>query len=260
MGNKKSKKSQITIFVIIAMIIVISIAVAFIVIKKPFSGISAMEDPQVYIAKCVSNSLSEAEETMLIGNGYVNVTDNFILFSLNKPKEKVPYLCQSSEFYKPCINQEPMFAGHVKKEIYDIIKPDVDKCFNDLINILKKASYEIEEANSSILEIEFNKYFIIANMKRNLVLKKGDETRVFTNFEAKINSPLYNLIDTSEKIVNYESTLCEFDTINWMNMNRDISIRKFVTGDQTKVYTIKDVDTSKQINIAVRTCVLPAGI
>lgn len=41
---------------------------------------------------------------------------------------------------------------------------------------------------------------------------------------------------------------------------RDIKIDRFVTGDQTKIYTITDKLTNKKFSFAIKTCVLPAGI
>jgi hypothetical protein len=54
--------------------------------------------------------------------------------------------------------------------------------------------------------------------------------------------------------------MCEFDNINWMKNYANIRVDRFVTSDQTKVYTILDKTREQEISFAVKTCVLPAGI
>jgi hypothetical protein len=68
------------------------------------------------------------------------------------------------------------------------------------------------------------------------------------------------LIDTARSIVNYESETCEFNALNWEKNFPSVGIKRFITSEQTKVYTLTDKITKKEINFAVKTCVLPAGI
>jgi hypothetical protein len=254
------KRGQITIFVIVALMIIAGIVIIFFYYKNSSFGISSLEDINSYIERCVGDSLKKAEDEFISGNLYPNMTDNYILYKDSEGKtKKAKYLCKASQFYNPCINQEPMLAEYVRREIEKKTSNDAEKCFNEINVILRKKGYSITEENLDF-KIEFTKKTIIANMNKKLIVKKGEETRIFENFRAEIQSPLYSLIDTARNIINFESTLCEFNMINWMKYNSDVSIKKFVASDQTKIYAVEDKTSRKSISFAVKTCVLPAGI
>jgi hypothetical protein len=249
------KRSQITIFVILALIIVVIIALAVVLIKKPGVNLNAEQNPQAYIEDCVKKSLENAESVQINGNLYPNITDNYIIY-MNK---KVKYLCKASMFYLPCVNQEPMLIEYVRKNMQTEIKPDVEKCFNDLKKILTSRGYNFQDGNMSLV-VDFHDKLITATINKKIIIKKDEVTREFNMFSARLPSPLFNLVDTARNIVNYESTLCEFNALNWEKNYPDIVIKRFVTSDQTKVYTLTDKTSTKEINFAVKTCVLPAGI
>lgn len=256
----KSKKSQLTILVITALIIVVSIALVATLIKNKIRGdIDASENPQAYISNCVQKYLGEAESKILDGNGYLELNNNYALYNLNKPNEKIPYLCKASQFYMPCINQEPMLMEKVRKDMETLTQKNVQDCFNKLIIEMEKSGNILQQdnLNYSIVLIE---NYIIAKMNKKIVIKKGEQQQIFEKFEAKLQSQLYNLVNTARQIVNYESELCEFNDVNWMMNFKDISINKFTTSDQTKIYNLKDRMTEKKFTFAIKTCVMPAGI
>jgi hypothetical protein len=256
----KNKIGQITILVIVALIIVVSIILIATLLKNNSSlNIQASENPQGYIANCVQTYLQNAETKMLEGNGYLELNSNYALYNLNKPNEKVPYLCKASQFYNPCINQEPMLIEKTRKDMQILTQKDVEACFSKLMTEIKKTSIIIHEENLKY-SLDFSEGYIIAKMSKKITIKKGETENSFEKFDSKIQSPFYSLINTARQIVNYESELCEFNNINWMMNFRDISIDKFVTSDQTKIYNLKDRLTSKKFTFAVKSCVMPAGI
>jgi hypothetical protein len=257
--QKTNKRSQVTIFIILALIIVVSIALIFVLLNNKQKIISPQENPQEFISNCVKNKLSDFEKIILEGNGYLNITDNYILYSGNKPQEKVPYLCKTSLFYAPCINQEPMFIEFVRKEFENQAKKDTAACFNDLNQVLKKSGYQVSEGNQDI-EISFQTKSILETINKKLTIKRAEETKTIELFKAEVQSTLPELINTARIIVNYESAFCEFNSVSWMNTHRDISIKKFVAGDGSKIYTLADKISGKKLNFAVKTCIMPAGI
>lgn len=254
-NKNESKKAQITIFVILALILIVAIALIFVLIKKPGAQINVVEDPQGYIEKCVSDSLTKYEKLMLENNGYVDKKDNYILYR----GEKVPYLCKASQFYMPCMSQEPMLLELIRKEIEKNVKKDSVTCFEKLKKELERAGYDVTE-EAATLKIEFSKQTLIADINKKITIKKENEIKTTEKFRAEIPSPVYRLVTLAQTIVNFESTLCEFNNVNWMTNYPDISIKRFVTSEQTKVYTLTDKLSSKEFNFAVKTCVLPAGI
>jgi hypothetical protein len=257
--KQKNKKSQITIFIIIGLILIVAIALVFILIKNTQINNAIKNNPQAQIKKCIFDSLEKHEKTILDSNGYLNKTENYILFSLNRPKEKVPYLCKTSQFYTPCVNQEPMFIELIRKELTLLVRPDLEKCFGDIIKDNENAGYIVKTGNLSI-QLTFTKDKINVDVQKEITLAKETQSTTYKNFNGEMLSPLYNLVDTARNIVNFESSLCEFNNVNWMRYHTDISINKFVTSDQSKVYTLSDRLSGKKLSFAVKTCVLPAGV
>jgi len=256
---KKGKHAQITLFVIISILVVVAIILLYIFVIKPYIDASSIGDPRVFIEKCAADSIINSEKKIFDTNGYPGNMTNYILYRGEKDSEKVPYLCTTSLFYVPCINQEPMLMENIRRYIEENAKKDVSSCFSNLETKLKKGGREVVSGNITV-SIEFEAKAIRADIKKDLAISRGGKTETFSVFDAKINSPLYNLLYTENKIVYFESDLCAFDSVSWMRFNSDISIKKFSASDQTKIYTLKDKDTEKEIKFAVKTCVLPAGM
>jgi len=255
----KYKRSQITLFVILAIIIVTAIILLYIFVIKPYWDASRISDPKAFIEKCASDSLTNSEKKIFDNNGYPGNITNYILYSKERAGEKVPYLCTVSMFYVPCVNQEPMIMEKIRKEIEESVRVDVSSCFSNLETKLKKGGREVVSGNLT-LRIEFETKAITANITKDLAISKGGKTETFNEFDTKINSPLYNLLYTENKIVYFESENCAFDSVSWMRFNSDLRIQKFSASDQTKIYTLTDKDSEKKIKFAVKTCVLPAGL
>mgnify|MGYP001571484839 CR=1 FL=1 len=252
---KKSKKGQITIFVIIALIIVAIIIILFVILRTPFTQKISVENPRIYLEDCIKKSLEKNEKLILDKNFYLNLDHNFVLYS----KEKVPYLCISGQFYAPCINQEPMLIEFVRKEIESLTHKDAEICFSDLIDQLRKSDYKVQESDMTFSIILQDK-IILADIKKEIIIEKNEDKRVVEIWDTKISSSLFQFLDTARNIVNFESTLCEFDSLNWMRYYSDILIKKFVASDQSKIYSLEDKLTEQEVKFAVKTCVLPAGI
>jgi len=255
----KSKASQITLFVILSILVVIAIILLYIFVIKPYIDASTMGDPKTFIEKCATDSIKNSEKKIFETNAYPGNMTNYILYRGEKDSEKVPYLCTTSLFYEPCINQEPMLIEKIRKYIEENVKKDVGSCFSNLENKLKKGGRNVISGNLTV-NIEFGTKAIIANITKDFTISKGSKTETFSVFDAKMNSPLYNLLYTENKIVYFESDLCAFDSVSWMRFNQDIFIKKFSASDQTKIYTLTDKDSEKKIKFAVKTCVLPAGM
>lgn len=250
-----SKKGQLTLFVIIAIAIVAIIGILWLTVLKPKAPALNINDPEAYIRDCVKAQLETSEKELLENNGYYNLTNNYFVYY----GKKVPILCEASKFYTPCIVQEPMFMNHLTDELEKRMKKPTEKCFNDLLDNLKKNGYDVQEGNLN-QSIEIHKDYIEEIMKKEITTKKGDETRAYNQFNTRIVSALYSIADTERQIINYESTLCEFNNMNWMMYYPEIEVRKFVASDSTKVYTLTWRETNKSMSMAVKTCVMPAGI
>ena len=129
----KYRRGQIAIWVIIAVMLVATIAIFFLIARKavsPSGSFSDEQSPKAYIERCARDAIDEAVGIMLPQGGFVNPT-NFI----KKDEIKISYLCRNSGNYLHCINQHPMYLNEMKLEIKNYIRPKVEKCFLDLKEI-----------------------------------------------------------------------------------------------------------------------------
>ncbi len=261
--KRKNKSAQLTIFVIIGIVLVAAIGLTFFLMNKSSGGgeageiaLGSTDNPEAYISNCLQNALTASEKELIESNLFPNMTSNYIIYY----GEKVKYLCKTSQFYMPCVNQEPMLIETLRDKIKAEVEKDAKKCFATLTADLKKKN-EVSESGSAEIKISFAGNDIVADFSKTLIVKTGEaESRKYDKFSDRISSPLYKLVNNARQIVNFESTLCEFDAMSWMNTYKDIGIKKFVASEGSKIYTITDKPTEKEIKFAVKTCVMPAGI
>ena len=253
-----NKKSQVTIFIIIAIIIIALIIGFFLVYYKTEIGIlqPSITEPQQYIEKCARDATSEAIGIMLPQGGYLNPI-NYKLYEDNK----VGYLCYVSDFYKPCIMQEPLYIKHLQEDITTHITEKIETCFQELKLELEKENYQIEMKEMNITtELATN----IARIKidRSFVMTKQEKTERINLFKSSLNSPLYNLAITAIDVANQEAKFCNFEYLGYMMLHPRFKIDKKSVSEgknASKIYIIEDVNTEKKLTIAIRSCAVPPG-
>lgn len=252
----KIKKAQLAVFVIIALIIVGSFILFLYFSKEPGFDITGAENPQPYIESCLKADFEELNKEMIDNNGFAY--ENMTVYMKYKG-EKIPYLCKASEFYSLCMPQEPLLIETAREQIKEHLEPEIEECFDSLKQKYERAGYDVETGELE-LNISFKESSIEADIHKRFAIEKEEDKRTFSMFKSSINSPLFPLLTLAQTIVNYESTYCEFNEVNWMMTDSDILIKRFRAGDQTKIYTLTYIDTGDELNFAVKTCIMPAGI
>lgn len=253
--NKLNKRSQVTIFIIIAMIIV-TIILIFLLWRKPTISISPAADPSAYIEKCTRDAVKEAIEILSEHGGDIK-PEGSVMY---KDKD-ITYLCYNANYYKPCINQRPLLIEHIEQEITNYIEPKVQNCFVGLRQELEKRNYDVSMGSMNkediITELQTKK--VIVTIDRKFEMIKHEETRKFDKFKAKISHPIYDLAEIAMEIVNQEAKFCYFN-VNGFNANYlKFETRKDMI-DDSKIYKIKEKASEKDFIFAIRGCVMPAGL
>jgi len=250
---RKSKKSQVTIFIILALIIVVSIILLFLLIKKPQFQIEDIENPQAYIDSCTREFTEEAINILSEQGGDINPEGSTMFRGRN-----ITYLCYNANFYEPCIMQRPDLITHIENEITGYIEPKVDNCFNALKTKLESKNYDIEIGNMQ-LQTELQTGKVVINIDRDFKMTKREETRSFDNFKSIIANPINDLAEVAMEIANQEAKYCNFDTLGYMIFYPDYDLDKFRPGDGDVIYQLRHIQTNKRFMIAIRSCALPPG-
>ncbi|MAG40003.1 hypothetical protein CMI41_03485 [Candidatus Pacearchaeota archaeon] len=256
------KGGQLTLLVI-AGIVAILLALIYVLVVSDYNILDIfnedISDPNLYLESCLAGDISEIVNSFLENNFYYEeIEENFFLYNDEDESEKVPYLCKVGEFYSPCINQEPNLPAKLKQDLLDEIIPLAENCWLKMAAAYERNGYVVETDGIEVDIVSRQENFEI-QLEGNMKITSTEETEAFEAFEIQIDSHIFNLASLATEIVNFESTLCEFDYINWMNTYNDIFISRYRAGDQTKIYTLKDRYTDEEIKFAIKTCVLPAG-
>jgi len=244
----RNKKSQLAIFVIIAILIVALVAIIFAFNSEKIKQIFSSSDTSEKIKMCSEQALKEAETNILVEGGLIN-DNNKRLASGNN----ISYLCYTSENRKICTNTHPALKGEIEKEIMTSIRPKIEKCLDNI---------EGASNNKANITLNIEPGILNLNINKKITLTKDDQTIVLENFNSQINSPLFEFIMLSNEIINQE-VLCEcgiescgVDTLELSKRNPNFKISAPVYDDNGRVYIIRELNTGKEFNFAVRNCIL----
>lgn len=251
--KNKQSRGQITIFVIIALIIVGVIILIFILWRRPTVTISPTENPESYIQKCLEDYTKEAIDLLSEQGGDITPEG-----SVTYQGKNITYLCYNLNFYKPCVNQRPMLIEHIEEQITDYLEPRMRNCFASLKEELEKRNYIIEYRGMNITT-DLQTKRVVVTINRKLLMTKNQETRSFDKFRAQISSPIFDLAKVAMEISNQEAQFCNFDVIGFMITYPKWDIEKFRTGDSDVIYTIKEVSSGEEFTFAIRSCAMPPG-
>jgi len=256
MANKRSfKKGQVTIWVIIA-IVIVAILIVFLLYKgnrlPGFGRESFSENPEEYLQKCLDPFVKPALQKLGEQGGYLEPA-GFVVYN----DTKVPYYCYTSEYYKTCVVQQPNIYGLMEKNIAALLKPEVEKCMNELKSDFEARGYEVVMGKTALnVSLSLNKLNL--NINSPITLKK-EFSKSYREFSLNYNTNMYNLIGIATSIVDYEATYGDSEITLYISYYPDISIEKKILGDSTKVYIVSDVVSKEKIQFASRSLVWPAG-
>src|SRR3989338_578627 len=217
-------KGQITIFVIVALVIVVAVVFIFFINRgEVTSREQNYDNPESYVDNCLRDRTSLVIEEMFAGGGFIDA-NNTILYQ----GKEITYLCKNVNNFEPCINQYPVYLTQIKKELEREIQDDVEQCFASVKGEFIRKNYKFESGNIGV----------DVQLKPSIV-----EIGVIAN-----------------EIVSQEAQWCHFSNDGFMILYPEYDIRVTMLDDSTKIYTIKDKKTQDKLMMATRGCALPAGL
>lgn len=256
----KSKRSQVTLYIIIGIILVVGIILIFFAFKDkimPEKNIST--DVRQKMEKCIKDSANDAIKEVISHGGYSNntiVSKENILFE----KTQIPILCSTSGYNELCTNNEPMLIQSSEKEIKNLITPKIESCFSLIEADYKKAYSYNAEATS--IDVKIAPSYVNLIVKKKITIQKLNQTENFEDFNQKVNSGLYDSLILTNEIINEElqcdcsKESCNADIINLNAENHNFEITKPVfSNNNNEIYIIKEISSGDKFQFAVRNCV-----
>lgn len=249
------KKGQVTMFVIVALIIV---AVIFVVTLLNKSSVSLREqdfdNPEVYLSTCINERARVILDNMLDNGGLLSTEDK-VLYNTRE----VSYLCKNINNFEPCINQFPLYVTRMEKEFDEAIQTDAEECFSSLLSELEDRNYEISSKGDVNIEAKFKPEVVSISFENEFIMTKSGESKKFSRFDTFVFTKIQSIGFVVNEILTQEAKWCYFSNDGFMILYPEYDIRVYMMEDTTKIYTVKNKKTDEVVEFATRGCALPAG-
>jgi len=248
-----NKRGQVTIFIIIAVMIVVLGILVFLFypqIKANF-GVES-KNPSQFIQECMEEKVKETVTSLSLHGGSAN-PEHYTLYD----GTQIEYLCYTEEYYKTCIMQQPMLKQHIEEEIKNEIEDVAKGCFDSLKNSYEKKAYNVNLKKNS-MNVELLPKRIVVNFNNTLTLTK-DSTERFDKFSVILNNNLYELVSIVNSILNWEARYGDSETTIYMNYYHDLKVEKKKQSDGSTIYILTDRNTLDKFQFASRSVAWPPG-
>jgi hypothetical protein len=254
---ENNKRAQITIFVIIA-ILVVAIVALLLFRQTKTQTISAIDNPSGYLEKCVSDAADKALGTMTDNTG-IGDKKGVKIYRYNGTN--VAYLCYTGEYNVLCNNEHPMLNKEIENEILNSITLGTEDCFTSLSKELSKYSYSEEKTSVKWISVSILPKKILIELDKKISYIKNEAKYNIEGFKLEVSSSLFDFISLSSKIVEEEMNCdcqtesCNADTLALSLKNTGFEISKPVYDfTKGKIYIIKDNLNGNKFQFAIRNC------
>jgi len=262
MRNKKTfgdKRGQVTIFIILAIVIVAAIVLFFTltdsgkkITKNLISGSEI--DVRQELSSCISDNdkIKESINKVLLQGGTLEPKFYYAYQGNN-----IEYLCHTSSYYQTCYMQKPLVVNYVEDEMQKAIEPEIKGCVQALQASLTSKGYSLSNRNYNI-DVNLVSENIKVDVDYDLTITKESSQR-FEGFEVKIPSKSYELVSLSTSILNYEARYGDSDPLQYMILYPGTKVEKYKQGEGSTIYILTDRKTDEKFQFAVRSLAWPPG-
>jgi hypothetical protein len=192
----KNRGGQVTIFIIIA-IIIVGISIAFFVFRGGLNTgniPSEIEPINAEILSCLEDTTEEGITYVALQGGYYKIPEEI---DFSYVSEEAPYYYMNSKKYIPTIEK-------IDRELENYISENLESCLN--FSSFEEQGFEINKGDLSV-SISADEGEINVNANYPLAITRAEESYRINEFKISTSSGLENLYSASEEIVNlyYES-------------------------------------------------------
>lgn len=240
------KRGQMTIFIIIAILIVAFGVLIYMLSPQIRTGIGLeTKNPESFIQACLEEDIENTIDLLSSQGGSID-PEHYFLYQ----DDKIEYLCYINEEYKDCVMQQPLLKQHIESEIKEDIKNNVDDCFNELEQSYIDQGYIVNLIKGGT-SVELLPKRIVTRMDYSLTITKG-ESETHDSFSVVLNNNLYELASITNSILNWETTFGSAETTAYMNYYHDLKVEKKTQIDGTTIYILTDRNNGNKFQFASR--------
>jgi len=245
------KRGQVSVFIIVALVLVAIIVIIFLA-RNQLTSIISGETPIDQFKTCVKKATTEGINLLETQGGAIEPT-NYYLYKGNK----IDYLCYIEQDYKQCIMQKPLLKQAIETELKTFIQPKVQGCLNFLKQDLSGSEVEF---NQPEIEIELFPNNLLINLNNIDLTISKDSTQTYNELKIDQKTKLYDLVMISSSIANWEARYGKAEIMNYMIYYPSIKVERFPQEEGTNIYILTNTKTQDKFMFASRSMTIPVGI
>lgn len=249
MASRYKKKGQVTLFILIALMLVALILVLF-YLRGIKTESQSFDESGIFLnLKACAQEAVKDELKILYEKGWVLNARNNISY------RGVPftYLCYTTDYGMPCYNRYPMLEESVEATLREETKDELNDCFSTLKSDLESRGYTVN-GNKTDYSIDILPGLIKIVLKKPITLTKETVKREVSNFDTDVVSSAYELLHITREIVNGEATTCVFPRTAFSFLYPQYQLDRTFYQD-SRLYEITYLPTMEKFKFAIRGCV-----
>jgi len=248
------KRGQITIFVLIALVIVALAALLYFLvpdIRVIFTGDIV---PSNYLKGVLDEEIENSVNKLSLQGGYEN-PEGAILYQ----GQNIKYLCYTSKYYEPCKVQQPLIKSRFEQELARMIQSKAVEGAERMKEEYRSRGFTVtsaEEIDTGVLIVPEK---IVVSINAPTTIEKEGRTQSFNEFEFELESKMYDLLMIATSIIDYESTYGDSEISFYTQYYPNLIIHKNKLGDGSTIYKLRDVTGDDEFTFASRSLAWPGG-
>jgi hypothetical protein len=247
---KSDKKGQVTLFILLAVLVVATIVLLFYYLKP---DIFSQNTKQPRFDSCIYDSIEKNIKFLALNGGIINPQFNYKYLGNN-----YTYLCYTNEYHKPCVNQQPLLINVFEDSLKVLLKDNFQKCYDSSLNDLIKRGYSVSPGIISS-NISINPEGVVIELDTPMIISSGSSAVSTQKYKYIHPTNLYELLTIATSIVQFETYYGDSEQTMQMFYYPNIIIDKQRRDEDNKVYTLLEKNENIGYRFAIKSYPWPAG-
>ena len=258
--TKRGRKGQLTIFIILAILIVAIVLFIFLFWPKLSTTTSETRNPYAFMTTCIGDHIEDTIETIILQGGTMNLDEDT---SFSYQGENIRFLCHTNVYYEhTCHRQVAFLLPSIQNEIQENIELEIEECFGALKRSYEEEGYTVNVKEIGDFGVKIIPQGILIKLGSDLMLNKGNTAEEYRDFAIKQKSGLYTILEVAENIITIEQELGYCDTSVYSLLYSEIDITKLANQDNShyddvQLYTLVHRETEEEFKFAIRSLAYP---
>jgi hypothetical protein len=261
-GDCFSKKGQVTVFIIVAVILAAIIGVFFIfnstnLINVGFRGEASTN---AFFQSCLDERIQSAVNDLSKRGGSFGDLPVVEFRFAGEEYTNITYLCYNQGAYTPCVNQVGLLMPHMEGEIKNQVESDTRDCFDSMVENFRGQGYEVSPSSKfNDFKVILSPNFVTVQTDSELTLTRSDETTTEQNFKADYRTGFYDTLLVAQEIINQETISCYFDVHGFSLLYPRFDIKRLdIDNLLGSMYVVENTESDESFRFAIRSCIIPA--